>query len=413
VLGLNERSQIDNELKTRARQQAAVVELGQSALAGVDVAELTEAAVTLVARTLGVEYAKVLELMPDRRAMLLRAGVGWRAGCVGHTVVSAHHGSQAGYTLLSNGPVVVEDLEKETRFFAPTLLVDHGVVSGMSVVVLGKDREPYGVLGAHTTSQRTFSHDDINFLQAIANVLAEAIARKQAEDSLRRARDQERELRARLEAHSRLVVEAQEAERRRIARELHDEIGQALTGLKLTLENLERARGLERRVRLCRARGVVGELLTRVHDLSLDLRPPMLDDLGLLPALLWLVRRYSDQTGVEVELVHSGLDRRIDPEIATAAYRVVQEALTNVARHARISSTVVCCRGGEDVLCVEVCDEGIGFDTAAARASPTSGLAGMEERVRAMGGQFRIASQTGRGTRVLVELPRECGRARQ
>jgi PAS domain S-box-containing protein len=404
IRDLTERHRIESELKTRARQQAAVVELGQRALAGTDLSELNDRAVAIVAQTLEVEYAKVLEFFPDREVLLLRSGVGWREGYVGKATVGSDRDSQAGYTLLSDRPVVVEDLAKETRFTGPQLLIEHGVVSGMSVVIRGKDR-PYGVLGTHTTQRRTFSHDDINFLQAMANVLAEAIGRKRVEEVLRRARDQERELRARLEAHSRLVVDAQESERRHIARELHDETAQALTGLKLTLENLERAPAPELELRLRRARGLVGELMTRVHDLSLDLRPHMLDDLGLLPALLWLVERYSDQTRVKVDLEHSGLHGRLAPEVETAAYRIVQEALTNVARHARTACASVRCVAGEDALFVEVGDEGAGFDAGAARAGTTSGLAGMEARARAMGGQLTIASQPGGGTRVVAELP--------
>lgn len=405
-----EQNEVMSELKTRARQQAAVVELGQRALAGADLSELNDAAVAIVAQTLGVEYAKVLELLPNGRALLLRSGVGWRAGYVGKKTVSSNRGSQAGYTLLTKGPVVVEDLSTETRFSGPPLLCDHGVVSGMSVVIFGKER-PYGVMGAHTRERRIFSHDDINFLQAMANVLAAAIDRKGVEDALRRARDQERELRARLEAHSRLVVEAQESERRHIARELHDETAQALTGLKLTLENLECASASELRVRLVRARSLVGELMTRIHDLSLDLRPPMLDDLGLLPALLWLVERYSDQTRVQVVLEHSGLQARFAPEVETAAYRIVQEALTNVARHAATGWASVRCTNSEDAVLVEVCDDGVGFDAGAARVSPTSGLAGMEARARAIGGRLRIASEPGGGTQLVAELPIERARA--
>jgi PAS domain S-box-containing protein len=406
IRDLLERNEIMSELKTRARQQAAVVELGQRALVGADLSELNDLAVALVAQTLGVEFSKILELLPNGRALLLRSGVGWRAGCVGKKTVSSNRGSQAGYTLLMKRPVVVEDLSTETRFSGPPLLVEHGVVSGMSVVIFGKER-PYGVMGAHTTQRRIFSHDDINFLQAIANVLAAAIDRKAVEDVLRRARDQERELRARLEAHARLVVEAQESERRHIARELHDETVQTLTGLKLTLENLECTSASELQVRLARARSLVGELMTRIHDLSLDLRPPMLDDLGLLPALLWLVERYSDQTRVQVALEHSGLHARFAPEVETAAYRIVQEALTNVARHAGTGWASVRCTNSNDALLVEICDDGVGFDAGSTRASCTSGLAGMEARARAIGGRLRVASEPGGGTRLVAELPIE------
>jgi signal transduction histidine kinase len=243
-------------------------------------------------------------------------------------------------------------------------------------------------------------------VDAIAGVLAEAIKRKDAEAVLRMARDHERQLRERLEAHARLVVEAQEAERRRIARELHDEIGQTLTGLKLTLEQLERVPPGEVAVGLSRARALVAELLSRVDILSLDLRPAMLDDLGLLPALLWLVGRYYAQTGVRVAIEHSGLDRKLSPDVETAAYRIVQEALTNVARHADTGRASVRCTAGDKSFFIEVSDEGAGFDSAAASPGTLKfGLVGMEERARLVGGTLTVTSEPGKGTLVVATLP--------
>ena len=180
-----ERKRTEERLRARQRQQAAVAQLGQRALVGVDLSTLMDEAVSLLAQALEVEYAKVLELLPDGKALLLRAGVGWKKGLVGHTTVDAGVESQAGYTLLSHEPVIVEDLRTETRFSGPPLLREHGVVSGMSVIIRGRER-PFGVLGAHTKRWRRFSRDDVNFLQAVANVLAEAIERKRAEEERER-----------------------------------------------------------------------------------------------------------------------------------------------------------------------------------------------------------------------------------
>jgi PAS domain S-box-containing protein len=182
------RKRAEDELRSRAHQQATVAELGQQALAGEDLTALMDQAVALVAQTLEVEYASVLELLPESQALLVRAGVGWTGGLVGHATVDAGLHSRAGYTLLAAGPVIVEDLRTETRFSGPPLLHDHGVVSGMSVIIHGKDG-PFGVLGTDTIRRRAFTRDDVHFLQAIANILAEAIERKQAEQSLRREKD--------------------------------------------------------------------------------------------------------------------------------------------------------------------------------------------------------------------------------
>jgi PAS domain S-box-containing protein len=185
------RNRAEEELAARVRQQAAVAELGQRALAGPDLATLMNEAVALVARTLGVEYGTVLELLPDDTALRLRAGVGWQEGLVGQAIVELD--SQAGYSLGSGEPVIVHDLHTERRFRDSPLLREHGVVSGMSVIIPGQER-PFGVLGAHTTRRRLFTADDVHFLQAVANVLAAAIERKGTEKHLQEREAQYRSI---------------------------------------------------------------------------------------------------------------------------------------------------------------------------------------------------------------------------
>jgi signal transduction histidine kinase len=195
------------------------------------------------------------------------------------------------------------------------------------------------------------------------------------------------------------AVLLEEAERRHIAKELHDEVGQSLTALKLRLQVAEPSE------QVVQARSLVDELLTRVSNLSLDLRPAMLDDLGLLPALVWLFERYSSQTTVKVEFAHSGLDGRMSPIVETAAFRIVQEALTNVARHAGVPSVSVRVWRDGASLSVQIADAGKGFDVAAAvAAGKSSGLSGMRERAAALGGKMDIDSSQG-GTRLTAELP--------
>jgi diguanylate cyclase (GGDEF)-like protein/PAS domain S-box-containing protein len=181
---ITHRKQVEALLRSRVHQQASVAQLGQSALTQTSLDELFSEAVTLMAEVLEVEYTKVLELLPDGQALLLRAGVGWLDGLVGTATVGTERNSQAGYTLLSREPVVVEDLRTETRFNGPALLRDHHVISGMSVMIRLKDRH-FGVLGAHTDRKRVFSQDDVNFLQAIANILATAVEQVQSTERLR------------------------------------------------------------------------------------------------------------------------------------------------------------------------------------------------------------------------------------
>lgn len=190
------------------------------------------------------------------------------------------------------------------------------------------------------------------FIHGVAFDISEL---KRAEAS--RAKDAER-----LKVLSRRLMEVQEAERRNIALELHDEIGQVLTGLKLTLEMGTRLPADEVSRSLDQARGLVNELMARVRKLSLDLRPAMLDDLGLLPTLLWHLEHYTSQTKVRVTFKHSGIEkRRFAPEVETAAYRVVQEALTNIARHAQVEEAAVWISTHQQTLRIEVEDRGKGF----------------------------------------------------
>ena len=389
---------------SRAYQQEAVAELGRQALVDRSLHSLMKSAVEAVARILDVERAEILELAPPGDVLILRAGAGWEADQEGVASVPAARESPAGYTLEIQAPVVVEDLRTDTRFPVPPLLAEHDVRAVLNVVIRGAPG-PYGVLGANASHSRRFSPDDVYFLRAVANVLADAIGHAKVEDELEAVRDRERELRERLERHSRMVVEAQERERRRIARELHDEIGQTLTGLKLTLEDHDRLSSEAAACRLERARELAVDLLHRVHDLSLDLRPAILDDLGLQPALVWLTERYRDQTGVDVSLSCSGLDGRLRSEVETAAYRIVQEALTNVARHAGVASATVGCALEHGRLRVTVVDRGRGFDVDAVPVGQSSGLVGMEERARSTAGRIWVDSIVGLGTTVVAELP--------
>lgn len=181
------------ESDLRAQQQAALADLGRTALAGMDGAALRERVVTLLSHFLNVEYTKILELTPDRTKLRLVAGVGWNEGTVGHALVDVSKSSQVGQTLMSVEPVIILDAPNETRFELPEHLTEHNVVSGVSVAI-NSGEEVYGILGAYTGHHRTFSDDQIHFMQAVANVLAAAISRRQAEVALRESEARYRQL---------------------------------------------------------------------------------------------------------------------------------------------------------------------------------------------------------------------------
>ncbi|HEX9705302.1 MAG TPA: PAS domain S-box protein [Gemmatimonadales bacterium] len=180
-------------LRTAARQQEAVAHLGQQALAGALIPSLLDTAIGLVARGLEVEFSEIFEFQPERRHLVLRAATGWRDGRVGRAAISADVGTLGGYVLSAPGPVVVEDAARETRFEVPSLLREHGVASGISVVISGKER-PFGVLSAHATRPREFTTPEVLFVQAVAHVLATSIDRALAQEAVRRSEEHFRSL---------------------------------------------------------------------------------------------------------------------------------------------------------------------------------------------------------------------------
>jgi signal transduction histidine kinase len=240
---------------------------------------------------------------------------------------------------------------------------------------------------------------------------------KQAESALRRAHDElekrvvERTAElscanAALKALSLRLVDVQEAERRFVARELHDEIGQMVTGLKLILETSLEPSDPEQKQSLDEAISLINDLMERVRQLSINLRPQMLDDLGLLTALDWNFKRYFKQTGIRVLFKHTPLTERLPTQLETAVFRIVQEALTNVARHAGVKEVTVRLWKNAERVGVQVEDLGGGFDAEGTQAKRAStGLSAMRERAELLGGEFTLESAKGSGTRVTVELP--------
>jgi PAS domain S-box-containing protein len=632
------RKQVEAELTTHARQQAAVAELGQRALVGADLPVLINTAIQLVVQVLGVEYCKVLRLLADGRAMLFQGGTSVKATPAGSP--PPENNAQADYILLSRDPLALEEDLGAGIPLGGSSSPNPGTIHGASVILPGEGQS-LGLLGAYTARQRTFTEDDLNFLQAIANVLAEAIERKRADEALHSSEERYRMLfenavegvavlaegrvalanpafarilgyadaraivgvtvrdlmpsklrdgaadwfqqwqgealsmpgiqsrasrqdrseidvlvygvaiaydgrpavliflhditeqlrneqrvaairqigqaitasldldeifsrivqglerllpfdqaslslledgrcfcvtrsplpanaspdllrlstplviqsraigtldlvssgpnrysscdddlleqlapqiaiavenarlydelrtgRERLQSLSHRLVKVQEAERRHIARELHDEVGQALTGLKLLLEMMSRLPPETIQDSLSEAQAMANDLLARVQEMSLNLRPAMLDDLGLLPTLLWHIERYSALTNVCVAFKHTQLEGRFPPEVETAAYRLVQEALTNAARHADAREVTVRLWATADMLGVQVEDNGVGFDVEAAlSAGESSGLSGMRERVALLAGHLSVESSPGAGTCLTAELP--------
>ncbi|MDD3245756.1 MAG: histidine kinase dimerization/phosphoacceptor domain -containing protein [Methanosarcina sp.] len=184
--------ELEEKLLIKGEQYDVLYRLGKLALASESLQTFMEESVKLVASALKLEYCKILELLPDGN-FFLRAGVGWKPGSVGKAIIEGKMESLAGYTLFSKIPVIVENLREENRFSAPQILKEHGVVSGMSVVI-GNGEKPFGVLGAHSTKKRRFTGEDTYFLNSVAFIIAEVIKRRSAEEELRQHREKLEEL---------------------------------------------------------------------------------------------------------------------------------------------------------------------------------------------------------------------------
>ena len=211
---------------------------------------------------------------------------------------------------------------------------------------------------------------------------------------------------AQLKTLSSRLVELQEAERRHIARELHDQIGQSLTGVRMLLGMLPEQLPKNVGKSITQVQAVIDDIMARVKDLSLELRPSTLDDLGLLPTLLRHFTTYKTQTNVSVSFKQRGLERRFNPAIETAVFRIVQEGLTNVARHAKVSEVEVRIVVTRGKLRIRIDDSGKGFAPKTIYASGTaSGIIGMQERATLIGGHLSVDSIPGVGTRLAAEIP--------
>jgi signal transduction histidine kinase len=304
-------------------------------------------------------------------------------------------------------PVVVADVRREDLAFgfwraeAEVL----GVVGMAAVPLLSHDRV-VGVLAAYNHRPNSFDPDSVATLMALASQAAVAIQNAQLFAELEAQREALRQVSFRL-------VNAQEEERRRISRELHDELGQALTALKINLDVARRALPDDVPSKLSHsiqeATSLAIQTLETARSLSLELRPSMLDDLGLISALRWEMDRYEQRTGQKISFEADLAGSLLRPELEITLYRIITEALTNVARHAVASHIRVHLRVDKRQVLAEVEDDGVGFDVADLFSSSAKrqslGLVSMRERAELLGGRLEVISQPGNGTTVRVQCP--------
>ena len=241
-------------------------------------------------------------------------------------------------------------------------------------------------------------------INSLADSLSSYLTRREAEEGLQEAHGQ-------LQALSRQLMHVQEQERRALAHDLHDEVGTALTALKMNLQTMQRVTDPTQVKRTLRdSLTILDTLLKRVRDLSLDLRPSLLDDLGLVPAIRWYVTRQAERAGIDAHVNADSLPHDVPADQAVVCFRIVQEAVTNILRHAGATRLDVALRKTGSGFDLSIKDNGVGFRVsetiAGASGQRTLGLLGMRERARALGGTLTIHSDQKQGTQVLAHIPR-------
>jgi|CXWL01.1.fsa_nt_gi two-component system sensor histidine kinase UhpB len=262
--------------------------------------------------------------------------------------------------------------------------------------------------GADGTARCSFIVDDVTEWRKAEDLLREAHAMLELRVAERTAELGRATVRARTLAQR--LFDVQEAERRAVAQDLHDEIGQVLTALKLNLQQVQRdGRGTEPSMELNESIEISDQLLVRVRSLALDLRPSLLDDLGLVPALRWYATRQAERAGWKLQLYLDEAPLILTGSRSIACFRVVQEAMTNIARHAKATAVSLSLAVAFEEVRVVVQDDGCGFDEVAMRSraqqGQSMGLLGMEERVSLVGGSMTIRSTVGRGTSLSFSVP--------
>jgi len=426
LFDITERKLATEELASRLRREEGLAALGELALATHELDPVLDAAVGLLASSLGVEYAKVLELLPGGEHLLLRSGVGWREGLVGAATVGAGLDSQAGYTLVSDHPVVVEDLRTDTRFSGPQLLHEHGVVSGLSVIIRGHDG-PYGVLGAHTAAARAFGGHDVHFLQAVANVLAAAVERvrldltvqQHAEELEQRVAERTAELaetNAELEAFSYTVAHDLRAPLRAMegfSTALVEDYGDRLD--EDGRDYAERIVAASNRMEL-----LIQDLLAYARLSRSELRPQPVALSDVVAEVLSQLEAALAEAGAEVSveeplptlMAHPATTVQAVANLVANAVKFVAPGVTPRVRVRAVTN------GATVRLWVE--DNGIGLKpehlerifrvferlhSTSAYPGTGIGLAVVRKGVERMGGHVGVESEVGGGSRFWIELP--------
>ncbi|MEA2380937.1 MAG: hypothetical protein QOH72_908 [Solirubrobacteraceae bacterium] len=377
---ITEQKRIAEEGARRTHQQSLIAALGLRALAA-ELQVVLDEAVAAVADGVQATPVAIAELLPGGDALVLRAGLGWREGAVGTATSSVGRRSLMGYTIMAGGPVVSGDVEADPRFEPSPFLRTYAPASAATVVIAGR-RGPFGVLGVFPAAHRSFSADDVNFLQSAANVVSAAVEHAQLE---------------------RVIVDVREAGRGRMARDLDDGALRNLTdalALAGAAGDGEAAGRLARLVPVLKRAG--DEVRAAVYDLRLgasEARPIR----ELLEQLVAVQRELARDVRIELH-VDPAVPASALGSVGTHLLRATGEAIVNARRHASAATIGIHVSCAGDELCVLVADDGHGFDVDAQPPAGATGIHGMRERAELARGELEIHSSDTRTT-VRLSVP--------
>jgi PAS domain S-box-containing protein len=389
----------EQALRTYARRLEALSAVDRLGLMPLSRREIAAAALEIIRGLIPCDRASIVEVDAARKSHILQAVSPPDSTKVGPGRRFKLSNWQAVHDSLAHGVYSISDID---AIDAPSALQRElraeGIRSYINVPMSAQNKL-MGVLNLGSRGVNAFDETLQAAAMEVGRRLATVMHMAQLFEQLENSHQ-------RLEELSRRLVTLQEAERRSIARELHDEVGQTLTALNIRLELASSTSAKDQAQHLAETRRLVDDLTDRVRRMSLDLRPPMLDDLGLLPTLLWCFERMAQQYQLRVVFEHRGIERRFDSEIETAIFRIVQEALTNVARHAQVSTACVRLWADSDTISAQIEDKGVGFDPPVVLSrNRSNGLSGMQERARLLKGKLVIDARPGGGACLTALLP--------
>ena len=400
---LTERREAARLISQRARQQAAVAELGMRALAHAEPEPLMDEAAHIVARTLDLSLSALFlvvdETVPlETASMLLAYGTGWTPGLVGSLEVPPDPGSLLWYSLVDGGPVVVQEPKAHVRGSLPPLLTDHGVVACASLALRVGSR-PIGILLAASHRANPFEDNEIFFLQAITTIVGSFLERTRAEAMLKTLDADRSRLLGR-------VLTSQEEERAHVSRELHDDLAQTLAGITLFAASLGSTTKGKTKETSERIGEMAQDSAEAVRRLIGNLRPLELAD-GLAHATERLADIAGSRRGVPIKVQFEGAPKRLPDQVEVAVYRIVQEGLNNIGKHAAEARADVALRFRRRYVEIEIHDEGPGFvvEEISYAGGEHVGLLGMSERATLIGAKLELDSTPGKGTTVRLRVP--------